>query len=53
MVRGLNVFRERFAGFQDRYALSGGAALVVAMDAAAFARAFWAVVILENGCYWV
>ena len=35
MVRGLNVFRERFAGFQDRYVLIGGAAVEVAMDAAA------------------
>ena len=35
MVRGLNVFRERFAGFQDRYVLIGGAAVEVSMDAAA------------------
>lgn len=35
MVRGLNVFRERFAGFEDRYVLIGGAAVEVAMDAAA------------------
>jgi len=35
MVRGLNVFRERFAGFQDRYVLIGGAAVEVAMNAAA------------------
>jgi len=35
MVRGLNVFRERFAGFQDRYVLIGGTAVEVAMNAAA------------------
>lgn len=35
MVRGLNVFRERFAGFEDRYVLIGGAAVEIAMDAAA------------------
>lgn len=34
MVRGLNVFRRRFAGFEDRYVLIGGAAVEVAMDAA-------------------
>ena len=34
MARGLNVFRERFAGFEDRYVLIGGAAVEVAMDAA-------------------
>jgi len=34
MVRGLNVFRERFAGFEDRYVLIGGAAVEAAMDAA-------------------
>ncbi|MHB1342646.1 MAG: hypothetical protein ACYCX5_12945 [Coriobacteriia bacterium] len=34
MVRGLNVFRGRFAGFEDRYVLIGGAAVEVAMDAA-------------------
>ena len=34
MVRGLNVFRNRFAGFEDRYVLIGGAAVEVAMDAA-------------------
>jgi hypothetical protein len=34
VVRGLNVFRERFAGFEDRYVLIGGAAVEVAMDAA-------------------
>ena len=34
MVRGLNVFRDRFAGFEDRYTLIGGAAVEVAMDAA-------------------
>jgi len=34
-VRGLKVFRERFAGFEDRYVLIGGAAVEVAMDAAA------------------
>ena len=34
MVRGLNVFRERFAGFEDRYVLIGGAAVEVAMDTA-------------------
>jgi hypothetical protein len=35
VVRGLNVFRERFMGFQDRYVLIGGAAVEVAMDEAA------------------
>lgn len=35
MVKGLNVFRERFAGFGDRYVLIGGAAVEVAMGAAA------------------
>jgi hypothetical protein len=35
VVRGLNVFRERFAGFEDRYVLIGGAAVEIAMDAAA------------------
>ncbi|MDP2234151.1 MAG: hypothetical protein Q8K89_10980, partial [Actinomycetota bacterium] len=35
MVRGLNVFRERFAGFEDSYVLIGGAAVEIAMDAAA------------------
>lgn len=34
MVRGLNVFRNRFAGFEDHYVLIGGAAVEVAMDAA-------------------
>jgi hypothetical protein len=34
VVRGLNVFRDRFAGFEDRYVLIGGAAVEVAMDAA-------------------
>jgi hypothetical protein len=34
MVRGLNRFRERFAGYEDRYVLIGGAAVDVAMDAA-------------------
>ena len=34
MVGGLNVFRERFAGFENRYVLIGGAAVEVAMDAA-------------------
>ncbi len=34
MVRGLNVFMDRFAGFEDRYVLIGGAAVEVAMDAA-------------------
>ncbi len=34
MVRGLNTFRERFAGFEDRYVLIGGAAVEVAMDRA-------------------
>lgn len=34
MVRGLNVFRERFADFADRYVLIGGAAVEVAMDTA-------------------
>jgi hypothetical protein len=34
VVRGLNVFRDRFAGFGDRYVLIGGAAVEVAMDAA-------------------
>ncbi|MDP2183769.1 MAG: hypothetical protein Q8K99_14545 [Actinomycetota bacterium] len=34
MVRGLNVFRDRFAGFEDCYVLIGGAAVEVAMDAA-------------------
>lgn len=34
MVRGLNVFRGRFVGFEDRYVLIGGAAVEVAMDAA-------------------
>jgi hypothetical protein len=34
MVRGLAVFRERFAGFEDRYVLIGGAAVEAAMDAA-------------------
>ena len=33
MVRGLSVFRERFAGFENRYVLIGGAAVEVAMDA--------------------
>ena len=35
MVRGLNIFRERFRGFENRYVLIGGAAVEVAMDAAA------------------
>jgi len=35
VVRGLNIFCERFAGFQDRYVLIGGAAMEIAMDAAA------------------
>jgi len=35
VVRGLNVFRERFAGFENRYVLIGGAAVEVAMDASA------------------
>lgn len=35
MVKGLNVFRERFKGFADRYVLIGGAAVEAAMDAAA------------------
>lgn len=34
MVRGLDVFRERFAGFEDCYVLIGGAAVDIAMDAA-------------------
>jgi hypothetical protein len=34
VVRGLNVFMDRFAGFQARYLLIGGAAVEVAMDAA-------------------
>lgn len=34
MVGGLSVFRERFAGYEDRYVLIGGAAVDVAMDAA-------------------
>jgi hypothetical protein len=34
VVRGLNVFRNHFAGFEDRYVLIGGAAVEVAMDAA-------------------
>lgn len=34
MVRGLDVFRERFAGFEDRYVLIGGAAVDIAMDLA-------------------
>ena len=34
MVRGLNLFRERFAGLEDRYVLIGGTAVDVAMDAA-------------------
>lgn len=34
MVRGLNVFRDHFARFGDRYVLIGGAAVEVAMDAA-------------------
>lgn len=34
MVRGLNVFRDHFVGFEDRYVPIGGAALEVAMDAA-------------------
>jgi hypothetical protein len=34
VVRGLNVFRGRFAGFEDRYVLIGGAAVEWAMDAA-------------------
>ena len=34
MVRGLNVFRDHFAGFEDRYVLIGGAAVEVAMDEA-------------------
>jgi hypothetical protein len=34
MVRGLNLFRERFQGFEDRYVLVGDAAVFVAMDAA-------------------
>ncbi|MBU4555743.1 MAG: hypothetical protein KJ747_02590 [Actinobacteria bacterium] len=37
MVRGLNVFRERFAGFEGRYVLIGGTAVEIAMDAAALA----------------
>lgn len=37
MVRGLNVFRERFAGCEDRYVLIGGAAVEIAMDVAALA----------------
>jgi hypothetical protein len=35
VVRGLDVFRKRFAGFEDRYVLIGGAAVDIAMDAAA------------------
>lgn len=35
MVKGLDVFRDHFAGFEDRYVLIGGAAVEVAMDAAA------------------
>lgn len=34
MVRGLNVFRDHLAGFEDRYVLIGGAAVEVAMGAA-------------------
>jgi hypothetical protein len=34
MVRGLDVFRERFADYADRYVLIGGAAVEVAMHAA-------------------
>jgi hypothetical protein len=33
VVRGLSLFRERFAGLEDRYVLIGGAAVDVAMDA--------------------
>ena len=35
MVKGVDVFRDHFAGFEDRYVLIGGAAVEVAMDAAA------------------
>jgi hypothetical protein len=35
VVKGLDVFRDHFAGFEDRYVLIGGAAVEVAMDAAA------------------
>lgn len=34
MVKGLGLFRDRFAGFEDRYVLIGGAAVDVAMEAA-------------------
>jgi hypothetical protein len=33
MVRGLNLFRDHFAGYQDRYTLIGGTAVFVAMNA--------------------
>ncbi len=33
MVRGLDRFAEHFAGFEDRYALIGGTAVFVALDA--------------------
>ena len=32
MVRGLDVFRRRFAGLEDRYVLIGGTAVDIAMD---------------------
>lgn len=34
MVRGLPIFRERFAGLEDKYVIIGGAAIDVAMQAA-------------------
>lgn len=37
MVKGLGLFRDRFAGFEDRYVLIGGAAIDLAMDAAGIA----------------
>lgn len=37
MVRGLDVFREHFSRFEDRYTIIGGTAVFVAMDTAGLA----------------
>ena len=34
MIKGLDKFKERFAGFEDQYVLIGGTANVLALDAA-------------------
>lgn len=34
MIKGLDKFKERFAGFEDQYVLIGGTATVLALDAA-------------------